>query len=58
MSKLYYTAPNDKIFEEVKKASIDLWIERYPEATSPYYAKEKVAEIEPLQNVSDNVNYS
>src|SRR3990167_7616185 len=55
MSKLYYTAPSDEIFNEVKKASMDLWIERYPEATSPYYAKEKVSEIESLQNISDNV---
>ena len=55
MTKLYYEAPNDEIFNEVKKACIDLWIETYPEETSPYYAKEKVSEIEPLQNVSDNV---
>jgi hypothetical protein len=34
---------------------MDLWIERYPEATSPFYAKEKVSEIEPLQNIGDNV---
>ena len=54
-AKLYYTAPSDEIFNEVKKASMDLWIERYPEATSPYYAKEKVEGIEPLQNVGDNV---
>jgi hypothetical protein len=54
-AKLYYTAPSDEIFNEVKKASMDLWIERYPEATSPFYAKEKVSEIEPLQNINDNV---
>ena len=55
MTKLYYEAPTDEIFNEVKKASMDLWTERYPEATSPFYAKEKVSEIEPLQNISDNV---
>ncbi len=55
MTKLYYTAPSDEIFNEVKKASMDLWTERYPEATNPYYAKEKVSEIERLQNVGDNM---
>jgi hypothetical protein len=55
MSKLYYSAPSDEIFNEVKQASMELWVERYPEATSPYYAKEKVAGIERLQNVQDNV---
>lgn len=53
--QLYYTAPSDKIFNEVKQACIDLWIERYPEETSPFYAKEKVERIEPLQNIKDNV---
>ena len=55
MAKLYYTAPSEEIFNEVKKASIELWIERYPEETSPFYAKEKVAQIEPLQNIKDNM---
>ena len=55
MTKLYYEAPSDEIFEEVKKVSMDLWTKEYPEETSPYYAKEKVAEIEPLTNISDNV---
>ena len=55
MTRLYYTAPSDEVFDEVKKASIALWTERYPEATSPYYAKEKCDEIEPLQNIQDNV---
>ena len=55
MSKLYYTEPSDEIFNEVKQASIDLWTERYPEDTSPFYAKEKVEQIEPLQNIQDNI---
>ena len=54
-AKLYYTAPSDEIFNEVKKASMDLWTERYPEATSPYYAKEKTDRIKDWQNVGDNV---
>jgi len=55
MTELYYEAPSDEIFEEVKKASMDLWISEYPEETSPFYAKEKVAGIMPLTNISDNV---
>ena len=55
MSKLYYEAPSDEIFEEVKQACIVLWIEEYPEETSPFYAKEKVAQIEPLGNIQDNM---
>lgn len=55
MTKLYYTAPSDEIFEEVKKASMDLWIEEYPEEINPIYAKEKVGQIENLTNIKDNV---
>jgi len=54
-TKLYYTAPSDEIFEEVKQASMDLWTERYPEATSPFYAKEKVDRIKDWGNVGDNL---
>ena len=55
MTKLYYEAPSDEVFEEVKKASMELWAEEYPEATSPFYAKEKISEIENLGNIQDNV---
>ena len=55
MTKLYYTPPTDEVFEEVKKSAIDLWTERYPEETSPFYAKEKVDRIKDWQNVGDNV---
>jgi hypothetical protein len=54
-TKLYYTAPSDEIFEEVKKASMDLWTERYPEETSPFYAKEKVERIKDWKNIGDNL---
>ena len=47
--------PTDEIFQEVKQASMDLWTERYPEATSPFYAKEKTDRIKDWQNVGDNV---
>ena len=55
MTKLYYEAPSDEIFDEVKQMSMALWTVEYPDAIHPYYAKEKVQEIEPLQNVRDNV---
>lgn len=55
MAELYYTAPSEEVFEEVKKASMDLWIEEYPEETSPFYAKEKVEQIKGLTNIQDNV---
>ena len=54
-AKLYYTPPTDEIFEEVKRASINLWIERYPEETSPDYAKEKTDRIKDWQNIGDNL---
>ena len=57
MSKLYYTAPQDSIFEEVKQRAIELWTERYPESTSPFYAKEKIDRIKYLANISDNLMY-
>jgi len=54
-ARLYYTAPSDEIFDEVKQKSMDLWIERYPEDSSPFYAQEKVSEIKDLRNIKDNV---
>jgi len=55
MTQLYYEAPSDEVFEEVKQKSMELWIAEYPEETSPFYAKEKVSEIENLRNIQDNV---
>ena len=34
---------------------MDLWVERYPEETSPFYAKEKTDRIKDWQNVGDNL---
>lgn len=56
-AKLYYTPPSDEQFNELKKAAIELWTTRYPEETSPFYAKEKVDRIKDIQNVSDNFMY-
>lgn len=57
MSQLYYTAPNDEQFNELKQKAMELWVERYPETTSPHYAREKVSKIEDIANVSDNFMY-
>jgi hypothetical protein len=54
MKEKYYTAPSDEIFEEVKRASMKLWEERYPEETSHFYAKEKIDRIEEMENIEDN----
>lgn len=57
MSKLYYTAPSDELFNELKEKAIELWTERYPADKSPFYAEEKVDRIKDLQNVQDNFMY-
>ena len=55
--KLYYTPPSDEIFQELKQASMDLWIEGYPEDRSPFYAKVKTDRIKGIANVGDNFVY-
>ena len=57
MSELYYTAPSDEQFNELKERAMELWVTGYPEETSPHYAKEKVARIKDITNVSDNFMY-
>ena len=52
MSELYYTAPSDDIFEEVKKEAMKIWAE-YEDP----YKSEKINTIKDLKNVSDNVMY-
>ena len=56
-TKLYYTAPSDEMFKELKQASIDLCVEGYPEDSSPFYAKEKTDRIKNIANVADNFMY-
>lgn len=57
MPELYYTAPTDEAFEEVKIAAMSLWLTRYPADKNPFYAEEKVARIKDIQNVKDNMMY-
>lgn len=51
---LYYTPPNDDIFEEVKKCSIKIW-QRYDNQFG--YVDEKVNKIKNLENIKDNFMY-
>ena len=50
-TRLYYTAPSDECFEDLKQKSIELWKSKH---AHPSYEKEKVDYIEKMQNISDN----
>jgi len=54
MSKedLYYKAPKDKVFREVKRACIALWM-----LNRGQFDKEKTDRIKDLKNISDNFMY-
>lgn len=54
MNKLYYTAPTNEVFDEVKKASIELW-KTYDDTHG--YASDKIGKISDIKNVSDNLMY-
>lgn len=47
----YYTAPSDEVFNEIKRASIELWKSK---GSHPRYVAEKVGRIENIQNIKDN----
>lgn len=50
----YYEAPTDEVFDEIKRASIELW--NTFENTYDY-ASEKVARIKNIKNIQDNAWY-
>lgn len=52
-AKLYYTAPTDEAFNEMKAASIQVW-QGYENEN---YRNEKIGAIEKIQNVGDNFMY-
>ena len=52
--KLYYVAPSDEQFEEVRKRAIELWSTMGDE---PSYSKEKISRIENIGNIEDNFMY-
>ena len=54
MEKLYYTAPSDEIFEEVKQKAIEVW-SGYDNQYG--YVDEKVGQIKDIKNIQDNVMF-
>ena len=51
MTRLYYTSPTDKQFNELKEKAIEVWKELN---SHPSYENEKVNRIKDLKNISDN----
>ena len=51
---LYYTAPPDEIFEEVKAKAIEIW-RKYDNTFG--YVDEKLKQINPMTNYEDNFMY-
>lgn len=54
MSNLYYQAPSDTAFEEMKKECIAQW---HTHDNLGGYRDEKIARIKDIQNVQDNFMY-
>lgn len=54
---LYYVAPSDEIFEEVRCCAIAVWLNY--KNNNPYddYAESKIEQISDIGNVRDNVMY-
>ena len=52
--KDYYKAPPEKVFNEIKEASLKIWM-TYDDTYG--YATEKISRIKELTNVSDNAWY-
>ena len=54
MENLYYEAPTDEVFEEVKKCATKIWLS-YDDQFG--YATGKIERIKDIGNVKDNVMY-
>ena len=54
MSKLYYTAPAKKLFEEVRQKAIEIW-QTYDDTYG--YATGKINCIKEIKNIGDNFMY-
>jgi len=52
--ELYYTAPKDEIFENLRESAIKIW-ETYDNEYG--YVDEKVNQVKNLQNITDNFMY-
>lgn len=54
MTKLYYIAPTDIIFEEVKEAALEIWAGYSDEFG---YRSEKLKRVKPIKNIDDNMMF-
>lgn len=54
MNEDYYTAPSDKVFNEIKEAAIEIW-QTYDDTYG--YATEKITRVREITNVKDNWGY-
>ncbi len=52
MTRLYYTAPTEEAFEEMRKAAMDIW-RGYDEPDR----SEKLSRLEGMGNIKDNFMY-
>lgn len=57
MSDLYYTAPSDELFNELKAACIENWKEVDHDNDKFGYATQKINRIKDIVNVQDNFMY-
>src|SRR3989344_8065066 len=57
MSRLYYTPPENHIFEEVREKAILLWHEVDTDNDRFGYATSKVNQIKNIGNVGDNLMF-
>lgn len=57
MSDLYYTPPEDELFNEVKQKAMELWKIVDTDNDKFGYATEKINQIKDLENIGDNFMY-
>ncbi len=50
MEKLYYIAPSDRLFKEMKNKAVAIWMLM----DDPYEARESIERIRGMQNIQDN----
>ncbi len=55
--ELYYTPPEDKLFEEVREKAMELWREIDTDNDEYGYATEKINRIKDIGNIGDNFMY-
>jgi hypothetical protein len=56
-AELYYTAPKEEYFNEVKKEAMELWKEVDSDNDKFGYATGKINRIKDIKNIEDNFMY-